>query len=376
MHPFDKIRNRDNAAFPFKELTSYPRLFTVDWRESEDFIAEAFLRAARLPANETTWHWDETNGVGRYVCRGRSFPVPRRNGQSAQHAAIRVLQEIYAGSHSIRYLNHVAQGDTACFVVETPAMWSALEAANPLVRWFFTPLEYLTDIVEGSFDDHSEAARLYEAGEAPQTRPPVAAPAATDSSHKVFLDQCRARLDAERAKSPAIPAADRLRIPAPLAQLANHPLRAVYNDQPLLFKHGRVVWAHVVQANSQLYQMGEWDLPAAFVFGMDPSFDTDWKSLAHLAATLFALKGAANPDPADAALAHIITSETEMAFNTQVPRHRTADKEVFFTTAMVHRNHLPDWKLGASLVPFLVAPDKTRSSMILPHRYWPNKLRE
>ena len=170
MHPFDKVTNRDNAAFPFEQFTSYSRLFMVDWRESEDWIAEAFLRAAQLPANETTWHWDEVASLGKFVSRGRSFPVPRRNGQSAQQAAVCALQEIYADTHSIRYLNHVAPGDTAYFVVETPADWSSLESANPLVRWFFTPLEYLTDIFENSFEDLSEAAHLYEAGQAPQRR--------------------------------------------------------------------------------------------------------------------------------------------------------------------------------------------------------------
>lgn len=380
MHPFDKIADRDPAAFPFQPFTSYAHLFMVDWREGEDGIAEAFLRAAGLPAKETTWHWDEATSLGKFVSRGRSYPVARGDGQSAQHAAVSALQEIYAGSHSIRYLNHVALGDTAYFVVETPATWSALETANPLVRRFFTPLAYLTDIFEGSFEDHGEAGDLYEAGKAPQPKPtsatatrrePVAAP---ESGHKLFLDQCRARIDAERAKSPSIPVADRLRIPAPLAQLANHPLRTVYNEQPALFKHGRIVWAHVVQANSQLYRMGEMDLPAAFVFSLDPYFDVHWKVLADLAASLFALKGAANPDPADAAFAHIITSETEMVFNTPVPRQRTGDKEVFFTTTMIHRNHLPNWILGANLVPLLVAPDKTRASMILPQRYWPYKL--
>jgi len=370
MHPFDKITNRDTAAFPFKLLTSYSRLFMVDWRESEDWIAKGFLRAAGLPANETTWNWDEAAGLGSFVSRGRNFPVHRLDGQSAQHAAVSALQEIYAGSHSIRYLNHVAPGDTAYFVVETPGTWSTLEAANPLVRWFFTPLEYLTDIVESSFEDLGEAARLYEAGRAPQRKPVAAA----ESGEKVFLDQCRLRLDAERAKSPSVPAADRLRIPAPLARLASHPLRAVYDEQPVLFKHGQIVWAHVVQANTQLYQMGEMDQPAAFVFSLDPSFDAHWQSLATLAANLFALKGAANPDPADAEFARIITSETEMVFNLSVPRQRAGNKEVFFTTAMVHRNHLPNWMLGANLVPFLVAPEKTRASMILPHRYWPYKL--
>jgi hypothetical protein len=380
MHPFDKITSRENAAFPFKPFTSYPRLFMVDWRESEDWIAEAFLRSAGLPANETTWHWDETAGIGKFVSRGRSFPVDKRDGQSAQHAAVSVLQEIYARSYSIRYLNHVAPGDTAYFVVETPATWSALEAANPFVRWFFTPLEYLADIVEGSFEDHSEAARLYEAGRPPQRRPQRATDtgsakvAAAEPAHKIFLDQCRARLDFERTRSPSVPAADRLRIPAPLARLAKHPLRAVYDEQPVLFEHGRVVWAHVVQANTQLYQMGEMDLAAEFVFSLDPYFDVQWQTLANLAAGLFALKGAERPDTADAAFARVITSETEMVFNLPVPRQRSADKEAFFTTAMVHRNHLPGWILGANLVPFLVAPDKTRASMILPHRYWPYKL--
>jgi hypothetical protein len=306
--------------------------------------------------------------------------VTRRDGESAQHAAVRTLQTIYAGTHSIRYLNHAAPGDTAYFVVETPAAWSALEAANPLVRWFFTPLEYLTDIFEGSSGNLTEAARLYEAGHAPQPRAAVATAvktskaAAAESRDKIFLDQCRARLDAERAKSSAVPPADRLRIPAPLAQLANHPLRTIYAEQPVLFAHGRIVWAHVVQANTQLYRLGDMDLPAAFVFSLDPYFDVHWQSLAELAASLFALKGAANPDPADAAFARIITNETEMVFNCPVPRKRTADREAIFTTAMVHRNHLPNWILGANLVPFLVAPDHTRASMILPQRYWLHKL--
>ncbi len=380
MHPFDKITSRDNAAFPFELLTSYARLFMVDWREAEDWIAREFSRAAGLPANEIAWHWDDAAGAGAFVSRGRRFPVPRPDGLSAQHAAVSELQRIYAGSHSIRYLNHVAPGDTAYFVVESPATWKALETSNPLVRWFFTPLEYLADAFQESFDDLGEAARLYESGRPPQ-RKPVSTTVATGakveaaiSGHKVFLDQCRARLDAERAKSPSIPVADRLRIPAPLARLGNHPLRIVYDEQPALFQHGRIAWAHVVQANSQLFQMGELDLPAAFVFSLDPHFDTHWQALAKLAASLFALKGAANPDPADAAFARIITSETEMVFNVPVPPQRTEGKEVFFTTAMVHRNHLPNWILGSSLVPFLVAPDKTRASMILPHRYWPNKL--
>lgn len=382
MHPFDKVSSRDHAAFPFEQFASYSRLFMVDWRESEDWIAAAFLRAAGLPANETMWHWDEVACLGKFVSHGRSFPVHKRDGQSAQHAAVSALQEIYASRYSIRYLNHVTRGDTAYFVVETPAAWSALETANPLVRWFFTPLEYLPDIFEESFEELAEAARLYEAGRAAQPRTASASAtgnakvAAAESSQTVFLDQCRARLDAERAKSPSLPAADRLRIPAPLARLANHPLRAVYDEQPVLFEHGRVVWAHVVQANTQLYQMGEMDLPAAFVFSVDPYFDVHWQTLANLAAGLFALKSAANPDPADAAFARILTSETEMVFNLPVPRQRTADKEAFFTTAMVHRNHLPSWILGANLVPFLVAPDKTHASMILPQRYWPYKLWE
>jgi len=195
MHPFGKITSRDNAAFPFKEFTSYSRLFMVDWRESEDRIAEAFLYAAGLPANETTWHWNEEARLGKFVSRGRSFPLPKRDGQSAQHAAVSGLQEIYAGSHSIRYLNHVAPGDTAYFVVETPAAWNSLESANPLVRWFFTPLEYLADIFEESFEDLSKAARLYEAGRAAQPRPTSATGAgsakvaAAEPRHEGFLDR-------------------------------------------------------------------------------------------------------------------------------------------------------------------------------------------
>jgi len=371
MHPFDKIQSRDHAAFPFQEFSNYRRLFMVDWREAESSIAEAFLRAAGLPASDTVWTWNDADHAGTFSCRGRAYPVVATGGRSAQHDAVAALQAIYSATHSIRLLNHVARGDTAYFVVETPDTWKRLEERNPAVRWFFTPLEYLYDCFETSFEDLSEAGRLHAEGLPPEPK----APAPVTTNHKVFLDHCRARLAAERARSSEVPAADRLRIPAPLARLADHPLRAIYSEQPRLFAQGQVVWAHIVQANTQLFELGEADLPAAFVYSLDPWFDDHPETLGEMATQLFAQKGSANPDPALAEFARIITSETEIAYNLRVPQERTAGREVYYTTAMVHRNHLHEWVLKALLLPYLAAPGKVRSSMILPHRYWPSPAR-
>ena len=158
--PYDLVTSRDNAAFPFDAVQAYPRSFAVDWRESDEGIVESFLKSAGLPPNDAQVRWDLAKPYALLHHAGVTHDV-RRDGRSAQDAMLRKLDELYGAGHQVRIVSHVAQGDTAFFVVETPERWAALEAANPHVRWFFTPIGGLPDLFEGTFDELGEAARRY-----------------------------------------------------------------------------------------------------------------------------------------------------------------------------------------------------------------------
>jgi hypothetical protein len=158
--PYHLIADREPSQFPFAAVQSYRHCFAVDWRESDMDIVERFLTAAGLPAHDAKVRWEAAPGHSVLTRNGLDHAVPLE-GRSAQDAMLRVLATVYRATHGIRSLSHVALGDTAYFVVETPSDWAGFEIQNPLVRWFFTPIERLPDLFTTSFDDLAEAARSF-----------------------------------------------------------------------------------------------------------------------------------------------------------------------------------------------------------------------
>jgi hypothetical protein len=149
----------------------------------------------------------------------------------------------------------------------------------------------------------------------------------------------------------------------------------LYQDQHLLFKQGEVVWAHLVQANSNLfYPEDPDDLPAAVVCGYDRYFDDHLDDLSFIAHHLFEIKGRTMRHPQLARLAEHLQDEMEVLFNHPLPDILPTPAVAHFTCLMVHRKHLPVPYLAQPWFPLLVLPDQTPMSMILPSRYWPQEL--
>ena len=132
MHPFDKIASRDREAFPFQEFLKHPRCFMVDWRASVIDIFDDFAKAAGL-AGTAQLTIDPSIRMPVLTHGGERVALTLHDSQSGQHGMIAVLQGYFGIRHSIRYLNHVAHGDTAYFVVESSSTWKRLESAYPHV---------------------------------------------------------------------------------------------------------------------------------------------------------------------------------------------------------------------------------------------------
>lgn len=161
---------------------------------------------------------------------------------------------------------------------------------------------------------------------------------------------------------------------APPSWMKDDALRCIYKDQDILFQKGNIVWGHIVQANGRLFEKDGRDLPAAAVFGLDPFFDGNLYRLSEVARQIYELKKAENVDGELAELGKILADEMQREFNYEVPEAIAGQDRVWYTTIMVHRNHLPIGLLHNSWFPLLVNPDLTQASIILPSKYWTPKL--
>jgi hypothetical protein len=150
----------------------------------------------------------------------------------------------------------------------------------------------------------------------------------------------------------------------------------IYGKQGTVRRHGQVVWGHIVQANEALFSRGFLDLPADVVYSFDPYFDTAVDELAGIASGLFGLKGTRPADKALRPIARHLTAETTRAWRLPVPTHATGGRQVFMTTVMVIRRHLPQRHLAAPLFPVIACPSGTAAALILSSRYWPPSLLE
>jgi hypothetical protein len=148
----------------------------------------------------------------------------------------------------------------------------------------------------------------------------------------------------------------------------------VFRKQNKIYSDGVVVWAHIVQANSNLFSKGVVESGASIIYSPDPAFDDKPDALGIVAQTLFAIKGTAQSDPGLAGFSRMLANEMDRAMRLPVPRDLTADYEVYHTSIMVPRKHLPHGYLTESIFPLLINPKVTAATIMVPSQYWPPAL--
>ncbi|MCL2677524.1 MAG: hypothetical protein FWE85_00540 [Clostridiales bacterium] len=155
-------------------------------------------------------------------------------------------------------------------------------------------------------------------------------------------------------------------------------LNQIYIDQNDLYKSGKVFWGCLVQANILLFKRDFFGrvpaAPANIVFSPDPYFDGNPGELASMAYELFSYKNKPYAPSDSKEVTDSITDEMERSFNIKLPDSITKGREVYFTTIMAVRKHLPKKRLSGSRFPILADPQRLKTSMILPKRYWTKAL--
>lgn len=150
----------------------------------------------------------------------------------------------------------------------------------------------------------------------------------------------------------------------------DHRFESTYKDQRILIKEGRIALATIVQANTLLFKPGKYSCPAAMVYSEDTFFEEYPDKLKSIASQLFQIKGADCNDKEIQIFSDILADEKVPLFNFKVPEKLTYGKTVFFTTFIVHREHIPNGYIDFKYFPVLILPEKTEASIILPSKYW------
>lgn len=140
--------------------------------------------------------------------------------------------------------------------------------------------------------------------------------------------------------------------------------------QKRIFAEGVVAIGALVQANSQLFEKGKENCPANYIYSTDPYFLENPVELAFLAQALFNTKGESGYHPSIQKLADLLEDELERIFSYKLPRDITNGMDVYFTTVVVDREHLPHKKIVDQLAPMLVLPEESPDAVILPYWYW------
>lgn len=153
---------------------------------------------------------------------------------------------------------------------------------------------------------------------------------------------------------------------------APDPLYGLYDSflQRRFYKEGSVAMGILVQANINLFKKGNEDCPANFIYSTDKYYWNNQDELLMMANALFNTKGGYGYYPSIQRLADLMADEYERIFSYRLPRHITEGRNVYFTTIMVQRAHLPKKKIIGRKYPLLVLENNQPDAMILPCRYW------
>ncbi len=165
----------------------------------------------------------------------------------------------------------------------------------------------------------------------------------------------------------------RVKKPKWLKQHPDDKISLFFDRLPSVFKNGKVVWGHIIQANSTLFEPGTNDSPGELVYSLEDSRDCA-EMLPIVAHRLYSLKGTEPTNPELAPIANYLTDQYIRVFGLDVPRCVCSNLNCKISTSLFVRKHLPGSMLCQSLLPIVVLKDTPKVAAALPARYWSDEL--
>jgi hypothetical protein len=252
-------------------------------------------------------------------------------------------------------------------VAGLPALFSALMGRLPRLTRLAEPLpqQRLREHLENPWYLQTSAAGTARLGEASGN--------ARKTTASCVIDECRVNFGPPPREF-TWKQRKRLRVRRPYFWLRWDPLNIHYRHQRKVLAFGEIVWAHLVQADDGLRQRSTSDQPAEVIYSFDPFFDAELDELGRIAGGIAALKGTEPEDPVARRIARHLAARRSRVTRLRVPEEYTGGRDVYLTSMMVTRKHLPDFVLACPFFPLIACEEASPAVMILPSRYWPISL--
>lgn len=166
------------------------------------------------------------------------------------------------------------------------------------------------------------------------------------------------------------------RIPQPnwLVDNPSDRLTTLFQNLPVLFSEGIVVWGQIIQANRLMFEPGIHNCPGDLVYSLTDPRRVTPEQLHVVAVRLGQLKGTTPQHPDLAPIAKYLTNERIRVFGLPVPQRISPNLSCHISTTFFVRKHLPRNRICRSLMPVVVNPESPHVAMPLPARYWPKPL--
>lgn len=194
--------------------------------------------------------------------------------------------------------------------------------------------------------------------------------------YDVFIQHCREKIGPPPRTFPWLQRKSYLRISRPAWCGPDEKLGVFFDNKDELLKHGVVMWGHVVQANSLLFEPGADNCPGEIVYPLAVGKPCDVEELSRVAGRLFQLKGSEPTDKAERRIADHLTNERTREFGAPIPKSCSPTMKCGLSTVFFVRGHLPDRLLRSPLMPILLNPKPPFIAMPLPDKFWPEMLLE
>jgi hypothetical protein len=153
---------------------------------------------------------------------------------------------------------------------------------------------------------------------------------------------------------------------------SSDPISQIFKEKKDLLKSGSVCYAHIVQANSILFNLfPHTDHPAHIVYSTDPYIGENPDILEETAHAIYQYKDVhLDLVPEEwRELARVVTDERDRSGFTLTTERGGHTVKIDFLPTMIFRKLLPRRKLCGWLLPIITSPD-CDSVMVLPKRYW------
>jgi hypothetical protein len=159
------------------------------------------------------------------------------------------------------------------------------------------------------------------------------------------------------------------------AKDSDEPMKEVIKGQKSLWKHGVVVWGHVVRANNRLYEPGTDDCPATLIFSATAPDNEAVNELPVLAEKLHHLRASVIPEPGwtqrETDWWEDLRNDMSYHRGFKLPEEwQQHSKDYKGSSFLIHRAHLPEGRITSRLLPILVDPVACIAQTI-PHSEWP-----